>query len=86
MVLSTQANAIVTQDNEWNKQITEPVTFDVIIEQPHSDVNEYAYGAPAHVIRLESVVRIGDPALANRGIVVGAVTPRARSVRSNMCA
>jgi inorganic pyrophosphatase len=60
----------------------EPTTFDVLVEQPHTDANEYAYDASAHAVRLERVVRVSEPTFADRGIVADAVTPRGEPLRA----
>ena len=61
--------------------MAQPVIFDVIIELPGDDVNEYAYDDSARVIRLERVARVDAPAFADRGSVVGSASPSGEPLR-----
>lgn len=58
------------------------ITFDLIIEQPHNDTNEYVYDASTHSIRLERIARVDTPLFADYGIVANAVTPRGEPLRA----
>ncbi len=62
--------------------MVESQSFDILVEQPHSDTNEYAFDESARAVRLERVVRVGMPAFADRGIVVNSVTPRGELLRA----
>lgn len=62
--------------------MAESLSFDILVEQPHSDTNEYAYDESAHAMRLERVMRVAAPAFADRGVVANSVTPRGEPLRA----
>ncbi|MCL4393754.1 MAG: inorganic diphosphatase, partial [Chloroflexi bacterium] len=62
--------------------MAQPLTFDVIVEQPRDDVNEYAFDESTSMIRLERVVRVDAPAFADRGLIAGSATPRGEPLRA----
>jgi inorganic pyrophosphatase len=55
--------------------MTQSLTFDIFIEHPRDDTNEYVYDESAHAVRLAGVTRVSALALADRGSVVGSATP-----------
>ncbi len=62
--------------------MAESSSFDFLVEQPHSDTNEYAYDESTHAMRLERVMRVDAPAFADRGVIADAVTPRGEPLRA----
>ena len=62
--------------------MAESLSFDILIEQPYADTNEYAFDESARALRLERVVRVSAPAFADRGSVVNSVTPRGEPLRA----
>jgi inorganic pyrophosphatase len=62
--------------------MTEPYTFDVLIQQPSADVYAYAYDESARTLRLDGAWRTSDDGFAERGVVVNAVTPRGEALRA----
>ncbi len=60
----------------------EPLTFDLVVEQPYADTNAYAFDAHTGGVRLERVVRVSAPAFADRAVVANAVTPRGEPLRA----
>lgn len=65
-----------------NLMLTEPYTFDVLIQHPSADVSTYTYDPMIHTIRLNGVWRVRDEGFAERGIIVNAVTPRGEPLRA----
>ncbi len=62
--------------------MTEPYTFDVLIQHPSADVYAYAYDESARTLRLDGAWRTSEDGFAERGIVVNAVTPRGEALRA----
>jgi len=57
-------------------------TFDVIVEQPRDDTNEYIFDTSARTIRLNRIIRVSAPGFADRGTVVGSATPLGEPLRA----
>ena len=62
--------------------MAQPAIFDVIVEHPRDDVNEYTYDESTHLVRLAGVVRVDTPAFADGGLIAGSATPLGEPLRA----